>query len=101
VEKTGPVSYRVDVFNQIWRRHADQLLESPTVTKPNIVVPEMLEADIPVSAPSTEVTHEPQVAQEDSSTSEDRPSEQEMVLPEPKRYPQRERKPPDRLSHKY
>jgi len=101
VEKTGPVSYRVDVFNQIWRRHADQLLESPTVTKPNIVVPEMLETDIPVSAPSTEVTHEPQVAQEDSSTSEDRPSEEEMVLPERKRYPQRERKPPDRLSHKY
>ena len=27
LEKTGPVSYRVQVQGQIWRRHADQLLD--------------------------------------------------------------------------
>ena len=27
VEQTGPVSYRVQVSDQIWRRHVDQLLD--------------------------------------------------------------------------
>ena len=28
VEKTGPISYRVQVGDQLWRRHIDQLLEA-------------------------------------------------------------------------
>ena len=28
IEKTGPVSYRVQVRDQVWRRHTDQLLSS-------------------------------------------------------------------------
>ena len=31
VEQTGPVSYRVQVSDQIWRRHADQLLDHTRV----------------------------------------------------------------------
>ena len=41
VEKTGPVSYRVEVSDQRWRRHADQLLDHGSVVTekyPDVVV---------------------------------------------------------------
>ena len=45
IERTGPVSYRVQVNEQVWRRHTDQLLSSQTrVTKET--VPESLESQL-------------------------------------------------------
>ena len=45
IERTGPVSYRVQVNEQVWRRHTDQLLSSQTrVTEET--VPESLESQL-------------------------------------------------------
>ena len=32
-ERSGPISYRVQVNDQIWRRHTDQLLSSAHLTR--------------------------------------------------------------------
>ena len=90
------------MYDQIWRRHADQILECTPVATHDSRVPEMLETDISPSTSSTEVTSKPNVAERNSTTAgNDRLQTEEMVLPEPKRYPQWERKPPDRLTHEY
>ena len=58
-ERTGPVLYRVQVNDQIWRRHTDQLLSSES-TIPETVpeVPETLPSveprpDVPVGTSPT------------------------------------------------
>jgi len=35
-EQTGPVSYKVQVRDQIWRRHVDQLLDHNVVVEPRL-----------------------------------------------------------------
>ena len=108
IEQTGPVSYRVQVDDQIWRWHADQLLDSRVRIEP-LPKDSSLEFDlpdessaaaastIPVSSagPSTDET----MGETESVGSQPRPAV--PVETSPPRYPHRERKPPDRLSHKY
>ena len=55
VERTGPVSYRVQVSDQVWRRHTDQLLEH-SVSSQSESVPEteMLLPDTSLPQISTE-----------------------------------------------
>ena len=113
LEKSGAVSYRVQVGEKIWRRHADQMRsghrdverdathpETPEVLNSN---PEIA-ADIPSprvqqpSAPQAENTavdgESPQIA------SEPAPSGENVEQAKSPRYPRREHVPPDRLSHK-
>ena len=67
IERTGPVSYRVQVRDQVWRRHTDQLLASdisPTentesqtdqsgvIYRPNTEPEGTLPVTLPVTAPS-------------------------------------------------
>ena len=55
VEKTGPVSYRVEVSDQIWCRHADQLLDHGSVVTekyPDVVVSETAHSEVAIP-PST------------------------------------------------
>ena len=109
IEQTGPVSYKVQVNDQMWRHHTDQLLDHNVVVEP---CPEdVKERDIP------EIRIPPPVALPESTTV----TETEITIPEtergssepemqdsnvrtetsvPRRYPRREHKPPDRLSHK-
>ena len=92
-ERTGPVSYRVQVNDQIWRRHTNQLLSSEsTITE---TVPE-----VPETLPSVEPRPE-MSAPEKVPTTDLRPTESHESSPTPatppKRYPKRNRKPPDRL----
>ena len=120
VEQTGPVSYRVQVSDQIWRCHADQLLDHTRVVaeeQPAIQGREEGSSDIlfpetPVmqpiqseaeSIPSAEVTEPPQDIEHSDShrcvelgLGSSTTAVSETVIS--KRYPSREHKPPDRFS---
>ena len=120
VEQTGPVSYRVQVSDQIWRRHADQLLDHTRVVaeeQPAIQGREEGSSDIlfpetPVmppiqsgaeSTPSVEATQPPQDVEHSDSHRCIEPglgssttAVSETVIS--KCYPRREHKPPERFS---
>ena len=121
VEQTGPVSYRVQVSDQIWRCHADQLLDHTRVVaeeQPDIRGQEegssdVLSPETPVmppiapstaeSTPSDEVTEPPQDIEHSDShrciepgLGSRTPSVSETVIS--KHYPCREHKPSDRFS---
>ena len=109
LKRTGPVSYRVQVGDQVWRRRTDQLLSSQ-VTPTDDTAGESqttisTESRNPVSLPAT-----PHAATEQSSTEpQGNPSatptvtstetESNTTSPPRERYPTRQRHPPDRLSH--
>ena len=68
VEQTGPVSYRVQVSDQIWRHHADQLLDHSGAVaegQSDVMEPEERSSDIlspetpviPPTVPSTIWAH--------------------------------------------
>ena len=124
LERTGPVSYRVQVRDQIWRRHTDQLLSSqvsPTdETDPtaepemrNPIVNERPVRDVPLPLPVTPQTvleqssPEPEVAQGTSTNTNTPPivspassdSNSSPTSSSRKKYPTRQRRPPERLSH--
>ena len=72
LERTGPVSYRVQVGDQVWRRHTDQLLSSQVTPTDDTAGESQTTISIesrnprvehPVSLPAT-----PQAATEQSST---------------------------------
>lgn len=46
VEQTGPVSYRVEVFGQVWRRHTDQLLDQKSPESMTETETELIQADM-------------------------------------------------------
>ena len=107
-EQTGPVSYRVQVSDQIWRRHTDQILDCSETrsTETETPVPDMVCSQVPSSVdtehvppplngsvPLSNTEHLPPLFTEQPNTTAT------TVLSEPKQYPRRERKPPDRLSH--
>jgi len=99
VERTGPVSYRVQVNDQIWRRHTDQLLSSQ-VSVPE-VVPEPLESQLTAELPRKEAVESPPQTQSDQAPEEPTVQQSETTIQpqEQKQYPKRIRKPPDRFSH--
>ena len=118
------MSYRVQVRDQIWRRHTDQLLSSqvsPTdETDPtaepemrNLIVNERPVRDVPLPLPVTPQTvleqssPEPEVAQGTSTNTNTPPiispassdSNSSPTSSSRKKYPTRQRRPPERLSH--
>ena len=107
VEKSGPVSYRVDVQGQIWSRHIDQLLDCKGVPTRERVT---------ISDPCVEVTYEPpptdtsdlspqsipQITLPITGSSPHAPDPSNPTHSPPNdsispRYPSRVRKPPERL----
>ena len=110
IEQTGPVSYRVQVQDQVWRTHTDQILDQSSSSQTTIEIEDVPGADalppdtspIPTSERNDSVQNEsvagpspvpnPQPLTENRSV----PDTQTSVT---KQYPRRERKPPDRLSH--
>ena len=113
LEKTGLVSYRVQVGDQIWRRHADQLLNREGVIpgEPSQVLEG--ERDLSLtwdmsSTPTQEIqcpedaVGEPEASQNPAPVSPlTGSSPRNAVSNRPKHYPSRVRNPPDRLIDKY
>ncbi|XP_057695377.1 uncharacterized protein K02A2.6-like [Corythoichthys intestinalis] len=107
IAQTGPVSYTVQTADGVWRRHVDQLLGTSDTTPElsidcddaSSVIPEM--SCLPdVSNPnnpavivsnSTNAQTEPETVSEPVSTS----GKSEVTVE--RRYPARDRRPPDRL----
>ena len=81
VEKLGDISYRVQVGNQVWKRHVDQLLQT-TITQANTDTNNDITDDLN-AWPST---------LNDSLSTNQQPEQ------ESRRYPTRLRRPPDRYS---
>ena len=113
LERTEPVSYRVQVGDQIWRRHTDQLLsrENGISVEPSraggsdlslpwdlspIQTPDSRDtnSDVDGSAPEVSRDTEPLSSSEFSTPSKPDPNGT-------KRYPSRIRNPPERLVDKY
>lgn len=119
VARTGPVSYRVQVGDQVWRRHTDQLLASGispvddtdsqsggSGSKSSPVAG--TNRDLPLMIPVL-----PQSGANPCSTEKSAPRVMGAIVPtmpseatkeiEPptlqKKYPTRHRRPPDTLSH--
>ena len=88
IEQTGPVSYRVQVSDQIWRRHIDQILDYSSRSQTN----DGSEVESFYTPPSTTPNADSQPSQTNTG---------HTALPtgsgELHRYPRRERRPPDRL----
>lgn len=114
IAQTGPVSYTVQTATDtVWRRHVDQLLQAPKHTplpakdsvdadlssyQPAEVSGSLTpEPEVTVSAPDspTKETVTPSPASASVSSSPQRHSDSEV--PGERRYPARQRRPPDRL----
>ena len=109
IERTGPDSYRVQVGDQLWRRHTDQLLSSlitpaeSSVKKSQVTIdmdsmtspaPERSVGDLPVSQPVIPQAGTAQSSPEGTvtpgTTVVDMPTGTESVLTSTqKRYPKR------------
>ena len=103
IERTGPVSYRVEVRDKIWRRHTDQLLatgvqvsDTPPEDNVNIHVdwPQISE---PVIEPSDNTCDTPTPTESNSPVT----SPEESSNSPTDRYPRRDRKQTERLIYKY
>ena len=101
VEQTGPVSYKVQVSGQIWRRHIDQLLGCSSrngETEDDVYLPASETVQIPnsstVSAPPSSPNPEQGLPSSSAQLSETLQSSSGS-----KQYPRQDRRPPDRLSH--
>ncbi len=123
MERTGPVSYRVQVDDLIWRRHVDQILDRPTpgcsvptdITGTAIGSPELPTLSGVVPSAHTDphpgrLEHtledwEAELAATGYQSADPHtPSSEEPQIPSPvatnitPRYPQREHTRPDRLT---
>jgi len=88
LEKTGPVSYRVSVNDQIWRRHVDQLRLNEGIATNTGPSPE---TDFDFPTPTVMDTSN---NSEETITVDSQPTE---ATDTERRYPQRTRKPTQRL----
>ena len=95
VERTGPVSYRVQVSDQVWHCHTDQLLEhsvssqSESVPETEILLPDASLPQISQSEPSIPITTN---EQSNVLESVEKPTAESSTSPiEPKQYPQRQK----------
>ena len=85
-EKSGPLSYKVTTGDQgTWRRHADQMVR--TSVEPTRPSENTSDVNLDISAPN--------ISCESSDNSNKQPAETQPV----RRYPLRNRKPPDRLTY--
>ena len=116
LEKAGAVSYRVQVGEGVWRRHADQMRRAPEQNESIETNSDSLDAgmsNMTTPTPSNVVDVLPPRAQQlDTKSSYDAnpvteglpPTVSKSVSseqPPTPRYPRREHVPPDRLSHKF
>ena len=111
LEQTGPVSYRVQASDQVWRRHTDQLLDHSSSTQSVVPETELLLPDDGVSSPQTPLSDSspnqsvPVPSASEQPGSPQRVEQPTAVLPnspiKSRRYPKREHKCPDRLSPKF
>ncbi|XP_061152316.1 uncharacterized protein K02A2.6-like [Syngnathus typhle] len=94
--QTGPLSYTVSVEpNVVWRRHVDQLLDASPGNAATQTTTPTVPQNPKDSTPASDITPE-----ENMSTPEIMDIHKPMTnLPDPpgRRYPERVRKPPDRL----
>lgn len=99
-EKTGPVSYRVEVAPEVaWRRHADQIQDSNIEFHRGIMtdvnLPEVVKIEDKILSKNSEQVKTPSKVQGDvSSPSVLKP---QMDVPVERRYPVRERRKPIKL----
>ena len=120
LEKAGAVSYRVQVGEGVWHRHADQMRNAHEQMESVETNSDRLDTGIPDTTTTTPSNVEdvlPSQAQQPDTgspcdanpvtegippiVSESVSSEQPPNQPPPPRYPRREHVPPDRLSHKF
>ena len=86
-EKTGPLSYKVTTGDQgNWRRHADQMLST------SYERPQHVESTSDVSVGNRQPTD---TGESDTGSVNAQPEDAQSA----RRYPLRNRKPPDRLSY--
>ena len=111
VEKSGPISYRVDVQGQIWSRHTDQLLkfnckgvlnrERVTTPDPCVEVtyePPPVNINVTDSSPQSTPQFTPSITFSSPLASDPKkPTHSPHNDSVPPRYPSRVRKPPERL----
>ena len=88
LKKLGPITYHVDVGNgRVLKRHIDQLLQCPEYSQP----PTLSETSS-VNSPIADNFSYP----DDQDTTATRPNHESVKVDE-RRYPQRDRRPPDRF----
>lgn len=107
-EQTGPVSYKVLVEDQLWRRHVDQMHKKressvDRTADISVTVPEVVHDNVgvePIAHPRTESTIQEPIEVQSSENSSNAtaqataPAQPQSQQP---RYPSRERKAPQRL----
>ena len=112
IERKGPLSYLVQLTSgAVWRRHIDHILESvdspqeePVTPEPVISVPEELPSPssipVDVTPPTVPVTEQSDISTDETAVSEPAPVltdyQSETVQTPPRRYPQRQHRPPER-----
>ena len=113
LEKAGPVPYRVQVGDMVWRRHTDQLLQTPWRRHTDQPMPAVV-SELPPTVPTvplvqTRPYHQSATEKENAQQSPTREVESnpeilptdittEPTLTTRPSYPKRERHPPDRFS---
>ena len=121
--RTGPMAYKVKVQNGIWRRHVDQILASRKEIADDFAMPDLQTPlqqpspelyappppptqapESPASPPPTQQTPPPPTPAQTSTTTQKPLQTSVPVPPSPestvtRRYPARDRKPPERLSY--
>ena len=107
IEKTGPVSYRVEVNKKIWRRHADQLLTAEETTrKSEPVTTDCLPNDVDIKIPQVDPapTDTPEMRTDSAENSEMNASDcvtEERQNSPTRVYPTRDRRVTERLICEY
>lgn len=115
IAQTGPVSYTVHTADNVWRRHADQLLQTPTVpgemslgdpstvlVKTPVHVPTPLqhqassETQVPVADVPAQGTETPTIASAPATLSPVKDNQSDVSVD--RRYPVMERQPLVRLN---
>ena len=104
LEKVGEVSYRIQVGEGIWRRHADQIrnghelgVSVPVQESSGLTEPTDAVDNLPSETPQPMVEPTPPTVNDEPSPR--RPEPEQVPVNDSPRYPRRERVPPDRLSH--
>ena len=114
IAQTGPVSYTVQTATDIvWRRHVDQLLQTSTPTQlspedcadvPPVTSPTCQHAPVQSSSSPEPEVPDSQVTETDTPTPVSTPvsssplRDKDIAVPVDRRYPARQRRPPDRLN---
>ena len=103
-EKTGPVSYQIQVGDRVWRRHVDQMLNTGSEARErNVEADDYLYPPVETEQPRQNEEQHPTDEESDPPAPQDEP-----IVTEPPennsqaaagtaRYPKRSRNPPEYL----